>query len=417
MTLFRTSVLNAVSVAVRMLSLLALNKILAIYAGPAGYGILGQFQNVAQIFYTAAGTAFANGVTKYTAEYQKEPEKQFQVWQNATFWTVACSSLCGVGIWFFADTLAVHFLQNNQYGAVFRLFSVTLALYGLNTLLMAVINGLNAVTLYLKSSITGSLLSLLVTGSLTYFYGLFGALLALTVHQSLTFFITLLLCSREPWFSWRSFVGPVRRAVSTDLSRFALMAVCSAAFLPVAQLFIRDQIGANLGWEVAGYWEAMNKLSATYLLFVTSVLSLYYLPRFSSLTNNNELFAELKQGYLWIIPSLSLMCLGIYFFRDLVIQMLFSSDFSAATGLFAWQLTGDVIKMMAWLISYLMLSKAMTKVYILSEFAFALLYYGLSGWAMSVWGIQGVVFSYAASYLVYWLGISAASYWVLRKAE
>lgn len=417
MSLLKTSILNAVSVAVRMLSLLALNKIFAIYAGPAGYAIIGQFQNIAQIFYTAAGTVFANGVTKYTAQYQQEPDKQYQVWKNATFWTVVSSALCGVGIWLFSDALSVQFLQDGQYQAVFKLLSVTIVLYGLNTLLMAVINGRNAVTLYLKSSIAGSLLSLVVTGSLTYFYGLFGALLALTVHQSLTFFVTLWLCSRESWFSWRHFFGAVQWGGTTDLGRFALMAVCAATFLPGTQLLIRDQIVAHLGWEVAGYWDAMNRLSATYLLFITSVLGLYYLPRFASLTKNSELLAEVRKGYLWIIPSLTVLCLLVYLCRDLVILLLFSSDFSAMEQLFAWQLAGDVVKMMAWLISYLMLSKAMTKTYIFSEFLFAVLYYSLSGWAMSVWGIQGVAFSYAASYLVYWLGISAVSYWVLRKVQ
>ena len=57
MTLVRTSLLNAIAVAIKMLTLLGINKILAVYVGPAGYAALGQFQNAVQMISTFASGA------------------------------------------------------------------------------------------------------------------------------------------------------------------------------------------------------------------------------------------------------------------------------------------------------------------------------------------------------------------------
>ena len=67
MTLIRTSLLNGIAVVIKMLTLLSINKVLAIYVGPVGYAALGQFQNAVQMITTFASGAINTGVTKYTA--------------------------------------------------------------------------------------------------------------------------------------------------------------------------------------------------------------------------------------------------------------------------------------------------------------------------------------------------------------
>ncbi|MGE4416327.1 MAG: O-antigen translocase, partial [Marinobacterium sp.] len=81
MTLIKTSLLNGIAVVIKMLTLLGLNKILAIYVGPAGYAALGQFQNAVQMITTLASGAINTGVTKYTAEYHEDEAKQHAVWR------------------------------------------------------------------------------------------------------------------------------------------------------------------------------------------------------------------------------------------------------------------------------------------------------------------------------------------------
>lgn len=69
MALIKTSLLNAIAVVIKMITMLGINKILAVYVGPAGYAALGQFQNAVQMIATFGSGAINTGVTKYTAEH------------------------------------------------------------------------------------------------------------------------------------------------------------------------------------------------------------------------------------------------------------------------------------------------------------------------------------------------------------
>ncbi len=57
MNLLKTSVLNGVAVLIKTATMFLLNKMLAVYVGPAGYAAIGQFQNFIQMITTFAGSA------------------------------------------------------------------------------------------------------------------------------------------------------------------------------------------------------------------------------------------------------------------------------------------------------------------------------------------------------------------------
>jgi len=96
MSLIKTSLLNGIAVAIKVGSALVLNKILAVYVGPAGYAIIGQFQNVVSILVSLAGGLVATGVTKSTAQHFDDEARQHKVWQTAIRFSLAASVLAGV---------------------------------------------------------------------------------------------------------------------------------------------------------------------------------------------------------------------------------------------------------------------------------------------------------------------------------
>ncbi|TOQ82845.1 O-antigen flippase, partial [Vibrio parahaemolyticus] len=69
--------------------------------------------------------------------------------------------------------------------------------------------------------------------------------------------------------------------------------------------------------------------------------------------------------------------------------------------LFKWQLIGNVLKMSSWLISYLMLSKSMTKEFVISEIAFSASYTFLCFYFVNNMGMEGLSFAYFLNYLIY----------------
>ncbi len=384
-----------------MLTLLGLNKILAVYVGPAGYAALGQFQNAVQMISTLASGAINTGVTKYTAEYHEDEARQRAVWQTAGTIALVGSVLLSLLVFAFRAELAQWFLSDVSLAPVFGWFAATLVLFVFNTLLLAILNGKKDIHRYVLANIAGSVFALLVTGAMVVQWGLMGALVGFAVYQSLAFFVTLALCIRTPWFRLSHLFGRMDKAVAKNLAKYTAMALTTAATVPLSHILIRNHLGQTLGWEAAGYWEAMWRLSGAYLMLVSTTLSVYYLPRLSELKTGAEIRREILAGYRVILPVAAVCALLVYVLRHFIIETMFSAAFLPMERLFFWQLVGDVLKIASWLCAFVMLAKSMIKVYILAEIFFALSFYVLVIIMVDIIGLQGVAAAYALNYLLY----------------
>lgn len=417
MTLIKTSLLNGIAVVIKMLTLLGLNKILAIYVGPSGYAALGQFQNAVQMITTFASGAINTGVTKYTAEYYQDEAKQHAVWRTAGTVALTGSLITAVFVIGFNRTLAGWFLKDESLGSVFIWFAATLMLFIFNTLLLAILNGKKEIHRYVVANIAGSLFALAVTSIMAIQLGLYGALVALAVYQSLTFFVTLLLTYKAPWFKLSYLVGGIDKQAAKNLVKYTAMALTSAACVPLSHILIRNHLGETLGWDAAGYWEAMWRLSAAYLMLVTTTLGVYYLPKLSELQDPDDIKREIIQGYKIILPVAAICGLVIYLLRDFIIQILFSAEFSGMEVLFAWQMVGDTLKIGSWILAYLMLGKAMMKLFITSEVVFAAMFYILTVLFTNSMGLEGVALAHSVNYVVYWLVMGVFVTRILRARK
>lgn len=402
MTLFRTSLLNGIAVAIKMLTLLGINKILAIYVGPAGYAVIGQFHNAVQMITTLASGAINTGVTKYTAEYYEDEEKQHSVWRTAGTICLIGSLITGIAIAAFNQALALWLLKDASYGSVFLWFASTLVFFTFNSLLLAILNGKKDIARYVIANITGSIFALVVTSILAIRFGLYGAVVALAVYQSISFFVTLSLCYKAPWFKLRHMFGSIDKQAARNLAKYAAMALTSATCVPISHILVRNHLGETLGWTAAGYWEAIWRLSAAYLMLVTTTLGVYYLPKFSELQNSSLIKKEIARGYVLILPAVALIGMLIYLLRDLIIELLFTREFLPMRDMFAWQMLGDFLKVGSWMLAYLMLSKAMFKTFIVLEILFSFSFVVATYIFVNALGLKGVAVAHALNYFIYW---------------
>ncbi len=405
MTMIRTTLLNGIAVIIKMLTLLGLNKFLALYVGPAGYAAIGQLQNAVQIITTLSSGAINSGVVKYTAEYKGDSRREATLWQTAGTLTGIASLVLAALMALMHSQLSQVFFGSDQFSSVFLWFAIGVVFFSFNSLFLAILNGKKEIVAYVLANIAGSLLSLSVTLVLTREFGLYGALTALVTYQSLSFLVTVIVFSRRSWFSWRALVGGIDKSIALNLGRFALMALTSAICIPLVQILIRHHLINLFGSEAAGYWEAMTRLSGAYLLMITTTLGVYYLPRLSELECGLALKREITQGLKIIAPLTLFGCGCIYLLRDFVIGVLFSRDFAPMEILFAGQLTGDVLKIVSWIVAYVMLSKAMLKLFIVAEIGSCVVLYVLTLIFTPYLGLAGAAWAYALSYLIYALAM------------
>lgn len=401
--LIKTSLLNGIAVLVKMLTLLGINKLLAVYVGPTGYAALGQFQNAVTMITTFASGAINIGVTKYTAEYYDQEGRQRAVWQTAGTISLLGSFVTSLLIIIFQKPLSIWFLKSEHYASVFVWFAVMLVFFVFNALLLAILNGKKEIGRFVTANIIGSIIALILTSALVVYYGFYGALVSLAIFQSITFFSTFIICCKTNWFNITIFVGRFDKEIAKKLAHYTIMAISTSICVPISHIFVRKHLGTSFGWEAAGYWEAMWRLSAAYLMFITTTLSVYYLPRLSEIKNPCELRQEIINGYKIILPAAILCSVFIYLFRDSIIALLFSSKFYPVRDLFLAQMIGDTLKIGSWILAFVMLGRAMSGYFVITEIFFSASFYCGVVWMTDKFGFTGVSWAYAANYLAYWI--------------
>src|SRR5690606_19523182 len=105
---------------------------------------------------------------------------------------------------------------------------------------------------------------------------------------------------------------------------YILMAVTSAISLPLALIVVRKIIISNVGWDAAGQWQAVWKISEVYLSVMTMALGIYFLPQLAKLKSYSDIRIEINNTAKIIVPLVILMALSVYIFRDLIITILFT---------------------------------------------------------------------------------------------
>lgn len=417
MNLLKTSVLNGVAVLIKTITLFVLNKILAVYLGPTGYAALGQFQNFIQMVTTFAGSAINTAVIKYTAEYHEDESKQRAIWKTAGSIVFVFSLMFAFLILIFQRQLSLYIFHTLEYQTVFVWFAVFLLFFNFNTLFLAILNGKKEILKLVLANIAGSLFALIVTSILAIKLHLYGALIALSIYQSIAFIVTLFLCYRADWFKFSSLFGKIDLEITKKFSSFIWMALVSAICVPLSQMLIRAYLSQEFGLAYAGYWEAMIRLSTVYLMLVTTTLGVYYLPRLSELKMIDEIKKEVYLGYKFLFPLAVAGGVVIFVLRDWIIKVLFSPSFAPMQSLFFWQMMGDALKIGSWILAYLMLSKAMTKLYISTEIIFTLSLIALTYVCTQLFGFEGVSMAHLINYGMYWVVISFFIFKSLKQRE
>ena len=393
--------LTSVSTLVRMMTGLISVKVVSVIIGPSGIALLGQLNSFSAIVMSLATGGINSGVTKYIAEDKDDPLKIRQYLSMSLRITLYCSFIVGLFMILFHRFLSTIIMKSDGYGYVFVIFGITIFLYATNNLLFSIVNGFKKYGIFVKMSIANTIVAFVFTVLLVYFFGLKGALIGNVTFQSIMFPISLWMVRKEFWMNVQFFKSKLNWAITKKFSHYALMTLVSMVMVHVSHLILRGYVITNISTVEAGWWEAMKRISDMYLMVITSSFGVYYLPRLSELKENHEIRHEIFKAYKVILPLLFVGFAIIYFLRLLVIKILFTPEFYPMQQLFIWQLGGDLFKISSWLVAFLMVAKAMTKTFIITEIFATVLFVGLSFVFIHFNGVVGITQANLAGYIIY----------------
>ena len=401
MSIVRTGFYTTIATAARLLAGLVVIKLVAWFAGPAGVGKLGQFMSLMSLLAVLAGGGISAGIVKYVAEYRDDKEKLSRLLAAALWYALCASCLMGCAALLFSRQIAVWLLGDQVYENLIRVLAVAQLAIALFNYILAVINGFMDVRRLAFIQVWGSALSIVLVLWLSRWLHLYGALLALVLGQVLCLAVGLPAWWRSPYFQRSMLRMHFDRDMTLRLAAFSVMTLSSALLPPLINIAVRDHLALQFGWTQVGYWQAVSKVSDAYLLFLTTAINIYYLPKLASTHARAALVLELRHAYRYLLPAVVALAAVVYVLRGWVTRLLFSADFMSANALYGPQLLGDVIKIASFILSYVMLAKAMTRLFVISECVFAASYLLLVYVFTAHFGLVGAMYAFTFNYLIY----------------
>lgn len=399
--IFKISSLNTASVLVRVAGGLLSSKIIALFLGPAGLTLVGGLRNFLTSIDAVTMLGFQNGIIKNVAEHEKDSEKLGRILSTIFLSIFAVMLLTSLVLILAASYWSKQVFSSVDYGWVFIVLALSLPWYTGNLVIMSVLNGLgkykNVIFINIWGNITGVLLSAVLIWQLR----VPGALLGVILSPALMFMFSFYHLKRQfPGLGFLK-VSKFDNGILRGLFSYSFMSMVTAILGPVVFISIRNTLIQDFSADEAGFWDSINRISVFYFLFVSTMLTVYFLPRLSMAKTRHETHDVFMSYYKTIIPVFAAGLVVVYFLRGFIVRLLFSEEFLPVTDLFLWQLLGDFFKAASLILGYEFFAKKMTRAFIVTEImSYAVLYFS-SRYLIELYGSEGAVMAHAFTYCIY----------------
>ena len=399
------TVLNGIAQFVKAISSLIIYKVIVVVLGSPALLIVGNLKSVFTILQQISGAGVYEGAVKYLSGEFKERQ---------TFILQACLSLMLVG--FFIST-AIYFFLYDQILDLLQLSEndrdltpwltggvvLSLLCFVFHTLMQSFFHGLKSYKIIVQSTLISALLTLGVSIALIYYANNIGLILSVFVPSAILL-LTYCFHIHNSWHFGRVlFDKPFRLFVFKPVLSFTAMSAVAAVVFPTVLITIRTLLVKNSGVELASYWEGYSRLSLFMSGLAISSISLYYLPKLVEANTGQEMLKVIFWGVKFLFAVAFPAILLIFLFGSDVISLLYTTKFLEAIFLLKWELLGTLLKLLSFTVSFIMVAKKLTKVFVLSELISGLVFFGLSVLLVEIYGVVGASIAFAGTYFLYLL--------------
>ena len=378
-------------------------KLLAVSFGPDGVGRAGNFMTFVTVLGVLSGAGVYNGVTKYVAQFQTEDDdpRLRRLLGTSGSIVLGVSVVLAVLLWALADPVSRLLFGGDGLAEVIRAMAFVQFGLAYTNLFQAILKGYRDARGTALSVVFGSTLGLFGYCVCFGMGGYVGALVGLAVVPALAVLPSWIILRRNEPHALRR-LRPLWDGESARmLAKFTAMVVITALMLPTAYIMMRNVLAEHSSWGQVGIWQGMSKISDSYLQFITAPFTVYLLPTFSRLRDKREIARETGRVLRFVMGTVAALSLGVWLFRDLIVNILYSHEFTSMRELFPWQLTGDVFKVGGYVFGYLVIAKASLRFYLLAEGSQLLLLLGFTYLFVPTRGAVGASQAYMATYIVY----------------
>ena len=395
--LVRAYAASSLPILVKALVGIFLLRTFADYLGKDGLGRVSQFQGIALLIYAFLNANFYNHIVQNN---WGSNQSGIQFRRLLGIITLVCLIL-GLLLALCAKSISQLSLGDNSAVNAIYLLAIVCPFTGVfiaysahvcNNNRLIAFNVLNAIALLLSSSLIYAWVVRIVEQGAFMGFALYFIFPALLVAP-------MLLLNRENYSNFLPLFSGLKSYPYKSILKVGFVGIFSTLNAIGIQLFLRNELSASEGWSMVGDWQALTKISESYLLLVTTPLSTYFLPQISKIKIFSEQNKLLNKTLLMGV-SITVMCgLTIYALWDLVLLKIIGLSFSPLKSLIPLQIFGDIFKVITWTFALSSIARMRLRTVLYSEIIFTLLYVILVKTLIPLQGLHGAIYAYVFSYI------------------
>lgn len=402
--LARPAAYLALTTMTRALSGLVVAKLISVATGPAMFGRLSQLLIATALVGMFSGGGIGAAITR-TLAAEKTGEGRDAWLRVALRIYVAATLVLAVLLGVYARELAIWVLGDPEYQSIFVILAISQALVGISNILQAVAAARGSYKFIFQVNILGAVFGIGLIVALVSGFGYAGAAIGIVAAPAMTGLFALAMGRGEGGMPARLLKDSMKgwmasRKAATHLLSYSLITLAGAGSLSLAQMATRDFVGAALGWQQVGYWQAVSRISDAYMQFISLFLMSYGLPRLAKHGSLAQARGDLFQLSTFLIASLVLGGAVLWLCRERIIALLYSAQFVEASYYILPQLLGDVFRTVAVCFSVSFMALRGPRISICYEAAQGFVLYLTTFLLIRPAGIMAPLYAHCTTYLI-----------------
>lgn len=380
------------------------NKLVAIWIGPAGVGLLGIYSLVLDMANNISNLGIRNSSVRdlSMAHVSGKREHIARVVAVVRRWSWALGVLWAFVMLAASPLLSRVTFGNSDHVWEFMALSGCVLVYAITNCEQAVMQGTKRLRHLAQTIVCGLVTGLVISIPMYYFLRIDGIVPSLIVYAVCGCVFSLIFRNRD--FDHRH-KGLTVRETMKEGSQFVKLGICITISTFVGMLvsyIFMSLLNIMSGADEMGLYKAGDTLVNRYGSLIFASIGLEYYPRLAAVSNSGRRLSIFVSNQVNIILYLLVPVVAIFLAaRELVVDILYSSDFRSIVTFVSWCMVGLVLKGASWCIAFVILAKGASRVFLVTETVSAVVCLTLNITFYHLWGLNGIGVSYVVWYALY----------------
>ncbi len=378
-------------------------KLVAVWLGEIGVGIIGLYNNTVDMLTTLTQMSIASSsVRNLSQTFKSGNKKEFARLVTVVRRWVWFTGLLGAVIMLsLAPVLSRYTFGDEHHIWGYVILSCTLLFTSLINGERAIIQASERLKVLARCSVLGAFIALVLSLPLFYYFRLDGIAPAMVLHAFSIMAVTLVLGRRMKIKPEKMTTGEVFHQGKSIASLGVFMTVSGFVMKLYSYLFVAWLNQSDTGGtDVVGLYQAGYTLVIQYVGLVFTAMEMEYYPRLSAVCENRVLLSEhvsrqVETSLLILAPFITLFIV----FQTLIIHLLYTADFLEISGFISWAALGMLFRAVSWSVSFVLLAKGAGRIFLITEVVSDSSMFVLYLIGYTHWGLQGVGMAYMLGFL------------------